>query len=627
MKFWPTKRTTTTVAVPQPQPLPPLADVHMLEVGGTRRGKSVLLELISRSLLSSTAVGLTMIDPHGSTARAVRDWMANPENGQTGTMLHFLDAGSEFSVGLNPLRVNDPTSWEQCHDAASTLASVIESRFEASPEETPRLSRIVYIASMLAARHGLTCLEIVEILSLGGHELRRALLEDFDNRIVRLELEDLHLLATKSPREFLTLVESCKNRFVRWLGDRRLARILGQTKGLDPRTVMDNGHVFLADLSSLSYADAAFVGTIISSMYFAAARKRPPLKGLRHRLILDEAESMLTADVARGVDQTAKYGLLYTFAIQRLGQLRARGDFLFDALLTNCALKICFGGLESESARYMAENLYAGHIDLEEWKQSTVRPTVVGNDKITLRGRTIGRHHSEQVAESVTDMRSSSRMRGIADASMYGWGSVFTTGSSMGSAMLPNGTLIDAPTTLTNTFGRNSLNGRSSTGGRSRVRTTAEQQADGHARTAGRGQADGTVDIASENEAYNARFADLPQQQFTLEEQLAKATWHLMTLPRRQCVIRLEHNAPYTTRTADLLPAFRSDAFRDQVLPLYMARVNARSPYVRGAAEVDAEIAERMAQLTAPAPGEDVDFSQPEPTTPTPRKLHVVSKG
>jgi protein involved in plasmid replication-relaxation len=35
-------------------------------------------------------------------------------------------------------------------------------------------------------------------------------------------------------------------------------------------------------------------------------------------------------------DQTAKFGLFLYTAIQRLGQLRARGDFLMDALLENC---------------------------------------------------------------------------------------------------------------------------------------------------------------------------------------------------------------------------------------------------------------------------------------------------
>src|SRR5262249_12088305 len=151
------------------------------------------------------------------------------------------------------------------------------------------------------------------------------------------------LLASKHPREFLALVESLKNRLVRWLGDPRLARILGQKHGLDPDAIMADRAIVLADWSSLSYDDASFLGCILNTMYFTAARHRTPMRSAPHRLILDEAESLLTVSSARMCDQTAKYGLFLYAAIQRLGQLRARGDFLLDALLANCGLKITFG--------------------------------------------------------------------------------------------------------------------------------------------------------------------------------------------------------------------------------------------------------------------------------------------
>ena len=249
-------------------------DRHALILGGTRRGKSGLLGLTTRALIARGIEGASLIDPHGSFARDIIEWLAHPASGLHERIVHIIDPSSAYSIGLNPLRPYDDT-WEACHDAATALASVIESRFEASPEQTPLLARIVYVGSMLCARHGLTLLELVELLSLGGDELRRSLLQDFDNRVVRRELEDLCLLADKSPREFLNLVQSAKNRFVRWLGDRRLARILGQKRGLDLRAVMDNREIVIADLSALNYSDAALVGAIYTSMAFAAARRRP----------------------------------------------------------------------------------------------------------------------------------------------------------------------------------------------------------------------------------------------------------------------------------------------------------------------------------------------------------------
>ncbi len=282
-------------------------------VGGTRRGKSGLYQIIARNL-AARREGFTLLDPHGECARAVRDWMANPVNGCSDIKVHFFDPASSDVIGLNCLTPYDD-SFEAAHDAAQTLTSVIESRFEASPEQTPRLSRLIYVAAFICAKHKLTLLEVLEVLSLGGGELRRALLHDFDNQIVRSELEDLHTLATRSPREFLALVESVRNRLVRWLADPRLARCLGQRRGLDLTTVMDESHVLLFDGSGLAYADAALLSCFITSMGVAAARQRPPLQSPTHRLTIHEAESMLTVDCARGVDQTAKYGLTYTFAI------------------------------------------------------------------------------------------------------------------------------------------------------------------------------------------------------------------------------------------------------------------------------------------------------------------------
>ncbi|AGK57034.1 hypothetical protein HYPDE_26768 [Hyphomicrobium denitrificans 1NES1] len=50
-----------------PHPLPQLADHHVLIVGGTRRGKSGLLDLIARATPRHEA--LSLVDPHGSCSR------------------------------------------------------------------------------------------------------------------------------------------------------------------------------------------------------------------------------------------------------------------------------------------------------------------------------------------------------------------------------------------------------------------------------------------------------------------------------------------------------------------------------------------------------------------------------
>ena len=388
------------------------SDGHALILGGTRRGKSGLLQLCARSIIARGFEGLTIVDPHGEMARAVAEWLANPANRQQGRRVHLLDFNSTSCFGLNIFQGAD--TWDASHDRALLLASTIESTYDAPPELTVRLSRITYVAGMLCARKNLTLLEMLELFSLGGEELRRSVLQDFDNRVVRRELEDLQLLANKQPQRFLEYVESTRNRFVRFLGDKRLARVLGQQKGLEARAVMDNREIVLVDLSTLPGSDAAFIGTLLTCMYFAAAKQRPPLRCARHRFIGDEMDSMICIETARLVDQCAKFGLNLIAAIQRLGQLRDKGPYIADSLLTNCATKIVFGGLEVESARYMTETLFTGYLDLEEWKAGSARPTAVGQEKTTVRNWS----HAEHEAEHHTHASTRSHSRGEAIGTM-----------------------------------------------------------------------------------------------------------------------------------------------------------------------------------------------------------------
>jgi hypothetical protein len=632
-------------------------DAHWLIVGGTRRGKSGLLQLITRAFLASQTDGITVLDPHGAFARALVEWMANPAHEQQRRRVHLLDPGGDHFFGLNPLRVDDPASWTQCHDAANTLASVIESRFEATAEQTPRLSRIVYVAGMLCARRGLTLIEMLEVLSLGGEQLRQTLLTDFDNAVVRHELEDLHQLADRQPARFLETVESAKNRLVRWLGDRRLARILGQPRGLNPRAVMDGRDVVIFDGSSLSYADAAFVGTILSSMYFTSARYRPPLRSATHRLIIDEAESLLTADVARLCDQTAKMGLVLIAAIQRLGQLRARGDFIADAMLVNCGVKVAFGGLDSDSARYMAENLHGGYLDLAEWKPGTERPTAVGQRREVVRSRTRAVHAAEHESESMGIARSvghsRSRMHATTSASSEGWAegvsqaasvgtssgeSSATTASSFDAASLTETlatSTVDAlftPATIigiaqgasagsgvAESAGYSSASSSMDTAGTSSLRSGARMyaeteavgesdsvsQTESYARS--RGTSRGTSHADGESETFVTDYAPLPQSTYSLEEQLHRAAAALMNLPRRACVVKIEGEAPQRVRTADLTPAFRSGFFQRLMLPRFVETTIARSRYALSAAAADAAVVRRSADLRCGSA--DADFS------------------
>lgn len=594
-------------------------DGHALVMGGTRRGKSGLLQLIARSTIARGFDGLTLVDPHGECARAVAEWLANPANGQQGRRVHLLDFNSSSCFALNIFEGAD--TWDASHDRALLLASTIESTYDAPPELTVRLSRITYCAGMLCARKNLTLLEMLELLSLGGEELRRSVLQDFDNRVIRRELEDLQLLADKQPQRFLEYVESTRNRFVRFLGDKRLARVLGQQKGLDARAVMDNRDIVLVDLSALAGGDAAFIGTLLTCMYFAAAKQRPPLQCARHRFIGDEMDSMICMETARLVDQCAKFGLNLVCAIQRLGQLRDKGPYIADSLLTNCATKIVFGGLEVESARYMAETLFTGHLDLQEWKDKSARPTAVGQEKTTVRNWSRAVHEAEHETRARTRSHSRGEAVGSMTATSTGTGEFTGSGDMSALVLAPPATLFGPnapnasalPMPLSQTKGDNRSRGSSRQSARSTGTSRVSIETFGEAETVGHGRSRGTSLSEGENEVFVTKYECLPTTLYTLEEQLHRMTGELMNFPRRECYVKHEGERPFRTRTADLTPAFRSSYFKRMMVPIFLRAIATRSPYLVPTAEADAAISNRVAGLLAPPSQPEANFTAPEP--------------
>jgi len=475
-----------------------LSDTHAFMAGGTRKGKSFLFILYALASLN-IGEGITCIDPHGSFVRILLEHLANPANGFQHRVVHCIDPASGYTIGINPLQPHEdsPEGW---HEAALRLATVVEARFDAPPDQLVRLARIMYVAGYVAARHGLTVNELLEMLSFGGHELRRTLLEDMPNRVVCSEMADLHRLAETSPREFYNYVESSRNRFVRWISDRRLARILCQRRGLDARAVMDGGHAVLFDGSSLPYADAGFMGCLINSVYFDAARRRPPLNNLRHRLLIDEAENSITVVTARTLDQTAKFGLLCCIALQRLQQALQRGDNLLDALLVNCALKICFGLSDPVSARFMTEVIHTGNIDLQEWKAASVRPTAVGNELKSVRGTARAQHHAETSATSTSSSRATGSMHALSDINATAWGSVFSSGTTTGSTALSDGSLFTAPTPIGVSAGHNQARASSASGSRARGESTARHATEAHTTSESHGTGQGQSVAETESE-------------------------------------------------------------------------------------------------------------------------------
>jgi len=591
-----------------------LEKVHAAMFGTSGSGKSWFLLMLADQMAKNPLSGFTLMCPHG-TAKLIAERLSNPARA-VGRVVHVLDFNSPMAWGANPFETY-ADSWESAHEAALLWTSSVSSLYATAMQQTPRLETTCYALGMFAAAKKLTLNDLLPAISLAGERIREFLLADFDNRPVRDTLQDLHILASKNPRQFLELLESFRNRTVRWLGDKRLARLLGKQKGLDAKAVMDGKDIVLIDASSLQLDDAAFVMTLLMCRYLAAAKRRTPDVSSPHHLIVDEAASSLCNASAQMLDQTRKFGLFCLLSFQRIGQLEEKGESIMDAVMVNAAAKVVFAMPEPRTARILAETLFTPYLNYEEWKINSSRPTAVGNELRILRSRSRAQHHAEQVGSAVVDMHSTGRASASSFADMSAWGSGSTQGNSASFASTPPDPVFASTSSLSQSEGNNSGRSLSASGARSSTKSSTTQTARVRGTTRSYARAEGASIAHGEAEAYVTVYENLPTQMYSVEEQLTRLTGEIMGLQPRECFIKLPYREPYRTRTKDLAPSYRSLALKQHMLPRFLANAAERSPYLAPIAQVDAEIAARAARIAAPAAVPERDLAAPVPN-PTP---------
>jgi DNA polymerase III delta prime subunit len=590
-----------------------LGDNHVLMLGKTGVGKTSLLQALARSIAVS-GEGFTFPDLHGEGARDLAEWIASPGSGCADRRMHFLNFRTSI-FGLNIFQC-DPSP-ESYHAAANMWASILESVMDQKSEQLPRLARINYVVGYALAEKKLTLLDMPAFLSLGGEHLRERVLANFDHPMIAAEISELHTLAAKYPREFLNMVEASKNRNVRWLGNPDLAAVLGQPNGLDAQAVMDAGDIVLCDLSALTPADAAFLAKVLAGMYALAARRRKPHASRMHRLLLDESDSILCNATTELLDALRKFRLTGIFSLQRTKQAnslsRPNGDTIFDALMVNTGIKIIFNIPEPDTAEYLARTLFSTVIDLQEFKPKSARPLAVANRKVIVHGKSRATHEAQAHSHAEIDSRSWARASAAMSASMSSAGAAFGSGDNISFASVPPDTLLAPGTHVGTNTGRNNSNHASSARGFSSGRSSSTQYARGRARSDARADTQGVSECVSQMEAYVTQYEERCTEFFTLPEQIHRYTSVIMSLDRREVILKVEGQQPIRTRTLDLAPAFKNADAKKILVPLYLEQAARRSSYVMSIEEARANIAARLDAITKPEPEPQPDFTAREP--------------
>lgn len=378
-------------------------ETHVHGIGGTRTGKSKLIEWIARELIRNRA-GFCLIDPHGQLYDELVMWLTylRPDR----EMILFNPSSTDRIVGFNPFT----------HDSGDIGARVdrlvratAKAWGEPNADATPRMERWLRVLYTTVLQSGET-IDITKFLfEWSERDVAAVLTARVTDDLVLSELATLK--GYTRAQDFDGQIESSKNRLFRFLSSQQIRRVMGlSTNNIDVEDIIEKGKVLLVNLQpseTLSEDQSRLVGTLLlNEIWEVAMRRRPSRASEKPRpfyVILDEFQKFLTPTIPDMLDQAAKYGIHLMLFHQRLDQLRARDPEAYSAVMTNARIKLVFGALSREDARTMVEQIFPGQVDMKQVKniiEQTKFWPVYGRDVVRSRGSSTGSGHTSSSGQT-----------------------------------------------------------------------------------------------------------------------------------------------------------------------------------------------------------------------------------
>jgi len=484
---------------------PSLRQTHLHVLGASGRGKSYFLECMIRQDIANYD-GLCLIDPHGTLYHKIVAWCTENAHVVDWDRLTLLDASAPgWAFGFNPLQFRGADPSFSVDATVNACAQVWGGEDTSS---TPLLKRVLRSVFHALVEKNLTLIEAALLINERDElrPVRTLLTEDLRDPVIREQWEKWRTLKSHELRQEFA---STTNRLMEFLAAQVIRTIVGQRNvTIDFRRVMDDGGVVLVNLESrgrLSDFNARTLGTLLTNDIFLKAQERPT--GSRpFYLYIDECGRYLNESIQRMLDESRKRGLHLILANQHLSQLRAAGDAVYSAIMTDAQTKVIFGGLSTEDAETMVKEVFLD-LDLEEPKDSLTRKAAVGQEKIVLRSGSSGR----------TTSTGTTRSRGTTVSVMSGTG----YGENESESTPENLDGTDGPTTRA--WGVQVNASEAETEGWSDTTTDAFSEA--------------ISEMSGWTESFKTIYEDAVGGVFTLEEQRYKKVAWLKKQPRQMALL------------------------------------------------------------------------------------------
>jgi energy-coupling factor transporter ATP-binding protein EcfA2 len=309
---------------------------HIYVIGKTGMGKSTLLENMAIQDIQN-GEGISFIDPHGSTAEKLLDFIPYE---RIQDVIYFAPFDTDHPVGFN---VMEDVGYDKRHLVVSGLMGALKriwvdawsARMEYILQNT-LLALLEYPDS--------TLLDVNKMLT--NKVFRGAVVEKITDPIVKaFWTEEFANFTDTYTREATPAIQ---NKIGQFTANPLIRNIVGQAKSsFDLREIMDKKKIFIVNLSKgrMGETNAALLGSMLTVKIYLSAMSRAdePVSVLnrlpRHYFYVDEFQSMMNEAFADILSESRKYKLALILANQYIEQME---EEVRDAVFGNVGTMIVF---------------------------------------------------------------------------------------------------------------------------------------------------------------------------------------------------------------------------------------------------------------------------------------------
>ncbi len=309
---------------------------HIYVIGKTGMGKSTMLENMAIQDIQN-GEGIAFIDPHGSTAEKLLDFI--PQE-RINDVVYFAPFDTDHPMGFN---VMEDVGYDKRHLIVSGLMGAFERIWE--DQWSARMAYILQNVMLALLEYpGSTLLDVNRMLT--NKTFREVVVEKITDPIVKAFWTEE--FASFTDRYTAEATPAIQNKIGQFIANPLIRHIVGQsTSSFDLRKVMDEKKIFIVNLSKgrMGETNASLLGSMLTVKIYLAAMSRADepasrmAKLPRFYFYVDEFQSMMNQAFADILSESRKYKLALTLANQYIEQM---DEEVRDAVFGNVGTLIVF---------------------------------------------------------------------------------------------------------------------------------------------------------------------------------------------------------------------------------------------------------------------------------------------